>query len=76
VPVAIWTSPDVAYVGLTEPEAKARYSAHEMVGSALGHYSETTKYAVDPHEGFIKLLFLRDGGRCGVRCALFGGRFG
>ena len=61
--MAIWTSPDVAYVGLTEPEARQRFAAPGMVGSAVGRYAETTKYAVDPHEGFVKLLFLRDGGR-------------
>jgi len=69
-PVAIWTMPDVAYVGLTEEEAKQRYG-EGLVATSTAPYSVTVRYAIKPQEGFVKLVFLLDGGRV-LGCHLFG----
>jgi len=62
VPVALWLTPDVAYVGLSEAKAVERYGS-EAVGTSRADYSSTIKYCVNPRPGFVKLVYLLDGGR-------------
>ena len=98
VPVALWLTPDVAYVGLSESDAVKRYGA-SAVGTSRADYSSTIKYVtgianqpsyrlsmltsaqinlkvlnrycVTPRPGFVKLVYLLDGGRI-VGAHLFG----
>jgi pyruvate/2-oxoglutarate dehydrogenase complex dihydrolipoamide dehydrogenase (E3) component len=70
IPCAIWTMPDVAYVGPTEAEARARYGAG-AVGCSRAEYDLTVRNAVTPRAGFVKLVFLLDGGRV-LACHLLG----
>lgn len=59
---AIWTNPDVAFIGPTEEEARKRFG-DEAVGVATATFDCCVKYAVSPKEGFLKLVFLLDGGQ-------------
>lgn len=70
IPVAVWLTPDVAYVGLTENEAVQRYGSPN-VGTSRAEYSSTVKYCIEPREGFVKLVYLLDGGQI-VGAHLFG----
>jgi len=70
VPTAIWTNPDVAYVGPTEKAARLRYGA-EAVGCIQMGYDTTVRYAVTPKDGFLKIIFLLDGGRV-LSCHMMG----
>merc|ERR1712032_1221517 len=67
---AIWTNPDVAYVGITGEEARQRYG-ESGVGVAKATFDCCVKYAVTPQEGFIKLVFLLDGGQV-LGCHILG----
>jgi pyruvate/2-oxoglutarate dehydrogenase complex dihydrolipoamide dehydrogenase (E3) component len=55
--VAIWLTPDVAYVGLTEREAVRRYGA-DRVGVSRSEFNLTVKACVEPKVGFIKFVYL------------------
>lgn len=67
---AIWTNPDVAYIGPTEEEARQRYG-DAAIGVATATFDCCVKYAVTPREGFLKLVFLLDGGQI-LACHLLG----
>merc|ERR1712176_1574039 len=67
---AIWTNPDVAFIGPTEEEARQRFG-DAAVGVATATFDRCVKYAVTPKEGFLKLVFLLDGGQV-LACHLVG----
>jgi pyruvate/2-oxoglutarate dehydrogenase complex dihydrolipoamide dehydrogenase (E3) component len=62
--------PDVAYVGPTEADARSRYG-DLSVGCSRADYGLTVRNAVTPNEGFVKLIYLLDGGRI-LACHLLG----
>jgi len=63
-PAAVWTIPDVAFVGVSEEKAKALHGA-ERVGSSVARFRDTIKGAVKAYEvesGFLKLVFTKPEG--------------
>ncbi len=63
VPHAVFTSPEIASVGLTEEEARRRYHIHDLlVGRAK--YSDVARgEAMMEEDGFCKAIVKKDGGR-------------
>jgi len=70
VATAIWTNPDVAMIGPTEKAAKERYG-EAAVGTVISRYDCTIRHAITPKDGFLKMIFLLDGGRI-LGCHLYG----
>lgn len=70
VATAIWTNPDVAMVGPTERQAKDRYG-EAAIGVVIAKYDCTIRHAITPKDGFLKVVFLKDGGRV-LGCHLYG----